>query len=184
MRFERFIHQFSKLIARLGGLIILLSAILVSMEVISRNLGLGIRFHAFDLTNYGFAAAIAFGFAFALTQKANIRIDFVYQILPIKVKAMLDIASIFLVSALAFGMAYFAWKVVTQSLQLGARPNSTLEMPLALPQTIWALGLSWFSFISLCVLISAIRTVMKKNGWALAHSHFGIQLEEKSESIK
>ena len=60
------IEACARLSARIGGLTILCSAVLIGLEVLSRNLGLGLRFHAFELTNYGFAAATAFGFAHAL----------------------------------------------------------------------------------------------------------------------
>ncbi|MGI9486544.1 MAG: hypothetical protein ACR2RF_11820 [Geminicoccaceae bacterium] len=49
---DRIINAAARLSARLGGAAILASALLVGLEVASRNFGLGLRLHAFELTNY------------------------------------------------------------------------------------------------------------------------------------
>jgi len=167
------IEPAARWLARLGGLVILTSAVLIGFELLSRNLGLGIKFHAFDLTNYGFAAATAFGFAYALTQRAHIRIDVIYQWVPVPVRAMLDLLSLLLLLVMASGMAWYAWRVVAYSARLGARPNSTLDIPLALPQAIWAIGLSAFALIS---VLMALRLVLRlvRGGPGVVHAEFGV----------
>jgi len=151
--------------ARLGGLLIVLSACLVTLEVFLRNLpgGMpaGIRLYSFELTNFSFAAAVAFGFAYALTQRAHIRIDVVYGLLPVGVRAVLDFLALVSLAGLAGGIAWQAWGVVGQSLKLGATPNSTLQVPLAVPQAIWAMGLSWFALVSLTLALVAAGQLVR-----------------------
>lgn len=181
MTLDRAIETAARISARLGGAAILLSAVLVTLEVISRNLSLGIRFHAFELTNYGFAAAVAFGFAFALTQRAHIRIDILYQQVSTPAKAVLDAVSLFLLTALATGMSVYAWRVVGHSMRLGARPNSTLDIPLAVPQAVWATGLTWFALVSLALAIRAL-VALHRGGPAAVHDRIGINLNVGGDS--
>lgn len=147
----------ARVAARTGGALILASALLVAAEVAARNLGLGLRLHAFELTNYAFAIAVAFGFAHALTTRSHIRIDLAYRPLPAPVQAVLDLAALAATVAVASGMAWHGWRVVRASLDLGARPNSTLDLPLALPQAIWAAGLTFFALVAavLCLATAA-----------------------------
>lgn len=176
MTLDGAVETAARISARLGGAIILLSAILVALEVASRNLGLGIRFHAFDLTNYGFATAVAFGFAFALTQRAHIRIDILYQKVPTSAKAILDAISLCMLTILAFGMSLYAWQVVSHSMRLGARPNSTLDVHIAIPQAVWACGLTWFALVSLALSIQSL-TALRKGGSTALHDRIGITLD-------
>lgn len=147
--------------ARLGGAMILASAFLVSAEVIARNLGLGVRLHAFELTIYAFAAAVALGLSYAVTQRAHIRIDVAYQFLPLPLRAILDLLALALLTVLGSGMTWYAWRVVAKSAQLGARPNSTLDIPLIIPQSLWALGLLWFAFVSLLLTLRALAQLLR-----------------------
>ena len=150
--------------ARLGGAVILLSALLVTAEVVLRNLPATqtVTLHSFDLTHWGFAAAVAFGFAHALASRAHIRIDVLYALGPLWLRAGLDALSMLAMAAMASVMAWHAWGVVLTSLRLGARPNSTLDVPLALPQGIWAVGLTWFAAVA--VLLAAVALVRLATG--------------------
>ena len=177
---DRIINAAARLSARLGGAAILASALLVGLEVASRNLGLGLRLHAFELTNYAFASAIAFGFAYAATSRTHIRIDIAYQWLSLTTRAVLDLLSLLLLFLLASGMAWHAWRVVAQSLKLGARPNSTLDIPLAAPQALWALGLSWFALVTLALALHAL-TLLYRGRLDRVHARAGIGRDDTHE---
>ena len=162
---DRWVERLSRWSARLGGLVVLACAFLVTLEVALRSLpgGMprGLQLHSFDLTNYGFAAAVAFGFAYALTTRAHIRIDLLYPLLPQWLRAVLDAAALLSLALMGAVMAWHGWSVVAQSLRLGAMPNSTLRLPLAIPQSVWATGLSWFALVAVVLAARAL--------WQLAH---------------
>ena len=162
--------------ARLGGGLILLSAFLVAAEVVARNLGLGVRLYAFELTNYAFASAIAFGFSYALIERAHIRIDLLYQWLPLGLRAWLDAFALICLAAMAGGMAWQGWRVVAASLRLGARPNSTLDIPLAGPQAIWATGLTWFALVAVVLSAMAMAGLLRGRV-AAVHASAGVAAE-------
>jgi hypothetical protein len=69
---------------------------------------------------------------------------------------------------------------VAQSLKLGARPNSTLDIPLAAPQALWALGLSWFALVTLALLVQAL-VLLRQGRMDSLHARAGIGNDESSE---
>ena len=162
MNLGRTINLAAKYSALLGGLTILASAGLVTLEVIIRNLGINIRLYSFELTNYAFACAVAFAFAYTTTERSHIRIDLIYRFLPVKMKVFLDIISMLFIFLLAFGMTYHAWRVVAHSASLNARPNTSLKIPLAFPQGVWAIGLTFFAIVSFGLLLRSFFKVFNR----------------------
>jgi TRAP-type mannitol/chloroaromatic compound transport system permease small subunit len=160
-RLDRALLSAGRWSARIGGLVIFACVLLVAGDVLLRNLPggapEGLRLHSFDLTNFGFAAATAFGFSYALVARAHIRIDILYTLFPLPVRAVLDLAAVASLAAMGSVMAWHAWGVVQASARLGATPNSTLDVPLAVPQALWAAGLTWFALTALLVTAQAVR---------------------------
>lgn len=147
--------------ARAAGLIILASSVLVAAEVAGRNLGLGLQLESFELTRFGYAAAIAFALSFALTERAHIRIDVFTSWLPLPARALLDVVALIALAAMAALMARHAWGVTGTSLRLGAMPPSTLRLPLAIPQAIWAVGLTWFAATAWALSAIALARLLR-----------------------
>jgi|TARA_B110000902_G_C14255939_1_gene567907 TRAP-type mannitol/chloroaromatic compound transport system permease small subunit len=180
---QKLINNSAKYAAQLGGGAILASALLVSLEVLFRNLGVGMRLHSFELTNYAFAGAVAFSFAYAVTQRAHIRIDVLYQFMPVWVRAILDIFSLLFLAVLSTGMAYYAWKVVVHSARLGARPNSTLDIPLFVPQGLWALGLTWFALVTIALALRSTVHLLRGE-FATVHGETGVHNGDADEVFR
>jgi TRAP-type C4-dicarboxylate transport system permease small subunit len=156
----QFVTLVSRYLARMGGLLILLSAILVSLDVIFRNLFKLSIFESFELSGYAFAIATSLGLAWALISKAHIRIEVLYNALPLKARSLLDVCALAVLTAVAASFAYYGVQVVGDSVELGARSNSTLHVPLAIPQALWLLGLLWFALCSLVLWGFAVRSVI------------------------
>lgn len=132
-----------------GGALILLCAFAVSLDVITRKL-LGQTFlESFELTRYAFAIAIAFGFSTTALSLSHIRIDVLYNALPRAVCLFLDVVSMLSLAGLAAFLAWYGWDLALDSLVRGSRSPTGLRMPLAVPQILWASGLTLF-FLS-CV---------------------------------
>ena len=177
------INNSAKYAAQIGGAAILASAFLVSLEVFFRNLGVDMRLHSFELTNYAFAVAVAFSFSYAVTQRAHIRIDALYQLMPVSIRAVLDVFSLLLLAVLSTGMAYYAWKVVVYSAQLGARPNSTLNIPLSVPQGLWALGLTWFALVSVALAFRSTVQLLR-GSFTTVHGETGVLNGDATEVFR
>lgn len=138
-----------------GGALIIASAFLVGIEVVIRK--------AFDLTIggadelSGFALAIStsWALAFALLERAHIRIDSLYAHLPVRLCALLDLVGLALFTAFIALIAWYGFGVFQTSYQLGARSLSPLGTPLVVPQLIWVLGFVVFLVTALLLLARA-----------------------------
>lgn len=149
--------------AWLGGALMLASALLIGADVIARNAFSAAPFASMELSRYAFAAAISFGMAHALVQRAHIRIDILHRLVPKGLHAPLDVLALAAMAPLAAAFAFYAWDVVLESARLGAVSNSPLAVPLVLPQGVWAVGFTWFALVSWVLLVAALWALLRWN---------------------
>ncbi len=151
----------SRWLAWLGGAMLLLSAALVSLDVIFRSLWKVSYFESFELSTYAFAIATALGLSYALVSKAHIRIEVLYVLLPLRARAWLDVVAYSGLAVVAGALLYYCGLTVWGNLQSGARSNSSLSLPLAIPQGLWLLGLAWFALLSLGYAVFGLWQVLR-----------------------
>ena len=155
-RREGVLERLSRFFAWISGGAILFCAVLVTLDVFARNVFNDNLFESFEITIYLYAVTVAFSFSFALTTKTHIRIDVVYARFPKIGRAILDLIALAMLTVLSVILAFYAWSLTIESYGLpgpgnwGAVSVSDLAVPLVLPQSFWALGLTWFAFI--CVI--------------------------------
>lgn len=136
-----------------GGALLLLAALVVSLDVILRKWFLVTLGGADELAGYALAISSAWGLAYALVNRVHIRIDSLYVYLPVRVCALLDIASV-LAFAVFFGIvAWHAWFVFEQSAVSGSQSLSPLGTPTMVPQGLWVAGLVEFVLVALLLLV-------------------------------
>lgn len=157
---EQLLHTLAAWAARIGGGMIFLIAVLVCGDVFTRNVLNRIVFHSFELGNYLFAIAAAFGMAYALLARAHIRIDVVYGKFPAAMRRLVDALSLLSTTAVAGLFAYKAWDLALGALARGTKTNSTLGIEIGYPQAAWALGLSFFALVALLMTLRHIRLLI------------------------
>lgn len=157
----RFVTATSRFLARLGGVLILICAFLISLDVVFRNLFKLAIFESYELSGYGIALATAFGLSWALVTKAHIRIEVIYNLLGVKPRAYLDICALATLSVVATVLVYYGALVALDNWKLSASSNSTLHVPLAIPQGLWLLGLLWFAVCASVLLVVAVNAVAR-----------------------
>ncbi len=108
-----------------------------------------------ELSGYAFAIGIAWALPFALLRRANVRIDALYQYLPARLCAVLDIAALLALATFATVLARYAWEVFATSWSLGALSNSQLKMPLWIPQGLWFAGLALYCLTNALLTLRA-----------------------------
>ncbi len=143
-----------------GGAMILGSAVLITLDVIFRNLVKSTYFESFELSGYAFAISTSFGLAYAFFSKAHIRIEVVYNLFPKKARAWVDVLSVLTLAAIALILFYWCAQTVLQNASSGARSNSTLGLLMVIPQSIWLMGLAWFAFVVSAVAVIALARAM------------------------
>ncbi len=143
-----------------GGAILLASAILVSVDVTIRKLFSLSVGGADEISGYAFAIGVAWAFPFALLRRANVRIDALYQHMPARLAALLDLVALIALTIFVTVLTRYAWEVVAGSWNLGALSNSQLKVPLWIPQGLWFLGLGlFFATTALLTLRTALALV-------------------------
>ena len=139
---------YSRHVARAGtwfgcGLLIAAS-FLIGVDVVIRklfNLSIG---GADELSGYALAIGSAWAFAYALLERAHVRIDSLYVILPRRVRAILDVFGLAIFVAFMALVAWHGWGVFSESVKLDAHSMSPIATPLIYPQALWVTGLIVF----------------------------------------
>ena len=117
----------------LGGASLLVCALLVTGDVISRKIFNWTVSGSDEISGYAFAASTTWAYSYCLLHRANIRIDAVYNLLPALVKAVLDVIGLLL-------LLYFMWlltdraiDVLAETIRNDSISNTTLLTPLWIP---------------------------------------------------
>jgi TRAP-type C4-dicarboxylate transport system permease small subunit len=95
-----------------------------------------------EMGGYALAVGSLFALAHALSAGAHVRIDVLLPHLPARLRAALDRAAMVLMALFAGTLAYALWGLALDSYDIGARSMSPLRTPLAVPQTLMALGMT------------------------------------------
>lgn len=143
----------SRLAIWVAGGLTLASALYITADVITR------KFFSFslggsdELSGYAFAISISWALAFATLQRANIRIDALYQLLPARVCALLDWIALVGLAVFAIYLTWYASDVAALSWERNATANTVMATPLWIPQFLWAIGLIWLCVVLALMLI-------------------------------
>lgn len=155
------LNLFIHIIVQVGGWAMLASACLVTYDVITRKL-LNISIAGADeISGYVFAISTACAYSYALLTRANIRIDFIYNKFPIRVRRILDVVSIFFTTGLFAVICYFAYNLVADAITYQSKSITPLQTPLAIPQTIWFAALCFALLTALTLLVLSFAALLK-----------------------
>jgi len=168
-----------------GGALILAAAVLIGVDVTLRkffNASIG---GADELAGYALALGTAWSLGAALLDRAHIRIDSLYVLLPRWLRLSLDFAGLALFIAFFGLIAWHGWSVVQQSWMSGSRSQSALATPTVIPQSLWLLGLALFFAVGLALLAHAAILIARGNASAAEHAiSTRSAVEEVQEEIR
>jgi len=155
------INLFIHIIVQVGGWAMLSAAFLVTYDVITRKL-LNISIAGADeISGYVFAISTACAYSYALLTRANIRIDFIYNKLPVRIQRILDVLSMILTAGFFAVICYFAFGLVSDAIEYGSKSITPLQTPLAIPQTIWFAALCFALFTALVLTVMSFAALLK-----------------------
>ena len=154
----------SRVLVWIGGCLILGSAVLVTLEVFLRkflNISLG---GADEVSGYAFGVATSLGFAYALFQRAHIRVDAVYVFFPTVLRRIADLVGLALLVGFAAVVSYMAWGLVGDTLSNGSRSITPMRTPLAIPQIPWLIGWLFFVVSGTLLFVAAVANLITGRG--------------------
>ncbi|WP_144635693.1 TRAP transporter small permease subunit [Bordetella genomosp. 13] len=138
-----------------GGALTLASVLLISFEVLSRKFFGFTTGGADELSSYAFAISTSWALAFATLQRANVRVDVVYQYLPVRLSALVDWIALVALGVFMVVLTRYAYDVVEASWTQNSAANTPLATPLWIPQALWLLGLAWMCITVALMLVRA-----------------------------
>lgn len=150
----------SQVLAWIGGGLIIFSALLVTLEVILRklfNISLG---GADEVSGYAFGIATSLALAYALFERAHIRVDALYNLFPFSLKIAASLIGLFLLVSFGAVIAWMGWGMVADTLSFGSRSITPLRTPLAIPQIPWIFGWLFFVLCGVILLAAALKALL------------------------
>jgi len=155
MRVFGLLSRMNYAIALIGGVVLLATVIFILVDIFLRQFagrGLG---GSDEISGYVIAGVAAWGFSYALVERAHVRIDVLTGRLPAAGRAIFDLAAAASLTFVAALVTSYGWRVFYRSWESGSRANTPLENPLWIPQSIWLAGWAWLTLmagiVSICV---------------------------------
>lgn len=154
-RLLRLAETLSRIAVWVGGALTLAAVFLIVYDILVRkffNITVG---GADELSSYVFAISTSWALAFVVLQRANVRVDVLYERLPVRVSAFLDWLSLVALGVFMVFLTWHAWSVAETSFVRNAAANTPLATPLWIPQGLWVLGLVWMCVVLALMLARA-----------------------------
>ena len=124
----------SRWLVWLGGVALLISAIIVTVDVLCRKF-IGVTMSGSDeISGYVFAASTTLAYSYCLLHRSNVRIDALYNLLPKPFTATLDVIGLSLLLYYMWVMTNAAIAAFLESWDLNSVSITTLETPQWIPQ--------------------------------------------------
>lgn len=153
----------NRTIAIVCGVTLLLTVALILIDLVLRQTPAGSLGGADEISGYVMAGMATWGFSYALTERAHVRIDLIQGRLTTVGKALLDILALASLAVVSLLVAYYAWGVLAKTITRDSRANTPLETPLWVPQSIWFAGWAWLSAVSVIMLLCIVALAVKRD---------------------
>jgi TRAP-type C4-dicarboxylate transport system permease small subunit len=168
----------SQIFAWLGGAMLLVAAVLVSAEVISRKLLTMVYSGSDEIAAYLFAIGTSLSLAHVLVTRGHVRIDALYLHLPARARAALDIVALLALGFVAAAMLDRAFDLAQSNYLEWNRANTPLRTPLSLPQMPWVFGLALFLF-SICVALLRASMALSRDDLSAVRQTAGVASQDE-----
>ena len=152
--------QWARFMARagawFGGGLVLLAAFVISIDVLMRKLFDTTLGGASEISGYVLAISTTWSLALALIDRAHVRINSLYALLPTRICALLDILALLSFMIFSGILTWEGWGLFAQSLSLNAHSLTPLATPIAIPQFLWVAGFAFFFAVMFLLLARAL----------------------------
>lgn len=162
-RLQAALRGITRVSAWFAGALIMLAAIIIGIDIFLRTVFVKSVGGADELAGYALAIGTTWGFGIAFVDRAHIRIDSLYGLFPRALRLALDFVGLGLFIAFFTIAGWHAWGVIAQSLRSGSRSQSSLEVPIAIPQILWLAGLCVSLVVGIVLLLMAAVLIARGN---------------------
>lgn len=151
------LHRLSRWAVWGGGLMLLGVALLVTADVLTRQLWSAATFSsANELSGYALAIATTWSLSFVMFERTNIRIDVLYSHFPAGIRSALDILSLLLLGGFIVLLSWRAVFMLEETIKNSTVSVTPLATPMILVQGLWVLGFALFILCWAALLLQGI----------------------------
>lgn len=182
LRVVRLLVRINTAIALLCGLALLATVGLVLAEIVLRQVmgrGLG---GSDEIAGYVMAGVAAWGFSYALVERAHVRIDVATGRLGAAGRSVFDLLALLALLAVAAIVSWYAWIVLSRSFLRNSRANTPLETPLWIPQAVWFGGWAWLTLVT-AILVLCVIALFARRRFAAIQAVAGAASETDAPAI-
>jgi TRAP-type C4-dicarboxylate transport system permease small subunit len=155
------LRSINKGVAIIVGLGLLGCAGFVLLDIILRQVSSSLG-GTEEIAGYAMALATSWGMAFTLLELGHVRIDLLRSRGSSFIRALFDLFSMTVMSAVIVFIAIKAWPVVARSIVNDSHANTPLETPLVWVQLPWFIGWVWFAIMSCIVTLAVLSLIVKR----------------------
>ena len=167
------LERISQLADWVGGAALLAAALMVTVDVLSRKIFNVTMSGSDEYSGYVFSATTTWAYSYCLLHRSNVRIDALYNYLPRKVTAILDVVGLLLLFYFMSIMTYYAMVSFVDSWVNNSVSITTLGTPQWIPQLFWVAGLILFFVTLIFVVVYSIIALLQRN-WDLVARVAGV----------
>ena len=167
------LERISQLAVWVGGAALLAAALMVTVDVLSRKIFNITMSGSDEYSGYVFSATTTWAYSYCLLHRSNVRIDALYNYLPRKVTAILDVVGLLLLFYFMSIMTYYAMVSFVDTWVNNSVSNTTLGTPQWIPQLFWVAGLILFFVTLIFVVVYSIIALLQRN-WDLVARVAGV----------
>ena len=167
------LERISQLAVWVGGAALMAAALMVTVDVLSRKIFNITMSGSDEYSGYVFSATTTWAYSYCLLHRSNVRIDALYNYLPRKVTAILDVVGLLLLFYFMSIMTYYAMVSFVDSWVNNSVSITTLGTPQWIPQLFWVAGLILFFVTLIFVVVYSIIALLQRN-WDLVARVAGV----------
>tara|TARA_B100000212_G_scaffold53065_1_gene34767 strand:- start:1610 stop:2221 length:612 start_codon:yes stop_codon:yes gene_type:complete len=167
------LERISQLAVWVGGAALLAAAVMVTVDVFARKIFNVTMSGSDEYSGYVFSATTTWAYSYCLLHRSNVRIDALYNYLPRKVTAVLDVFGLLLLLYYMSIMTYYAMISFLDSWVSNSVSITTLGTPQWIPQLFWVAGLILFFITLIFVVLYSITALLQRN-WDLVARVAGV----------
>ena len=167
------LERISQLAVWVGGAALLAAALMVTVDVLSRKIFSITMSGSDEYSGYVFSATTTWAYSYCLLHRSNVRIDALYNYLPRKVTAILDVVGLLLLFYFMSIMTYYAMVSFVDSWVNNSVSITTLGTPQWIPQLFWVAGLILFFVTLIFVVVYSVAALLQRN-WDLVARVAGV----------
>lgn len=181
------LERISQLAVWVGGAALLAAALMVTVDVLARKIFSVTMSGSDEYSGYVFSATTTWAYSYCLLHRSNVRIDALYNYLPRKITAILDVVGLLLLFYFMSIMTYYAMVSFVDSWVNNSVSITTLGTPQWIPQLFWVAGLILFFVTLIFVVFYSIVALIQRN-WDLVARVAGVPsiaetMQEETQGI-